>query len=70
MNMTSKQYVWILPAWYNPKWWNTISTNNSAMPMPCSDDIIYNTARGYFSTNAILLPNTDEKIITGQVKTK
>lgn len=59
--MYGSKYVWILPMWYSPDWWKTVSSKNSS----CTDDIMLQMLNGIIGVVPEgFFPLENESIVT------
>ncbi|KAJ8048427.1 Gamma-aminobutyric acid type B receptor subunit 2 [Holothuria leucospilota] len=57
-------YVWLLPGWYSPRWWQVPDNSTT-----CTPDQLYAALKGYIGTDILPLSTRSEKTISGWVST-
>ena len=59
--MYGPKYVWILPMWYSPDWWKTVSSKNCS----CTDGIMIQVLNGIIGVvSEGHFPLENESIVT------
>lgn len=65
MSLYGSRYVWIIPGWYQNKWWKSELIEDS---LSCTESEMNEAVRGYIACDNVRMSPSKEITVSGQVK--